>query len=313
MAADFNKPAVADNYSSAYTPYLVDNFVAVCRGLDPATATYSNPPTNAVRWNSANTFWEKYNGSTWAALSSSYNITVSKASHIVGGAQGSLPYQTAADTTALLAKGTAGQVLAMNGGATAPSWVAQSAIVAGDSAKLNNVAASSYLTIGKQSIWIPAGAMIPRISNGPAVGLVETTVNKVMLSTLDFDATAAEFAQFTVTMPKSWDAGTVTFKAMFSHASGSGNVIFSLAGVSFANDDALDFAFGTAVAPAATTVGTANDLYMSAESGNVTISGAGKGEFVTFQVARDVTDTLGVDARLHGIQIFFTTDAATDA
>jgi hypothetical protein len=46
------------------------------------------------------------------------------ASHIIGGLGGQIPYQTAANTTAMLANGTAGQVLQSNGTTLAPSWVA---------------------------------------------------------------------------------------------------------------------------------------------------------------------------------------------
>ena len=49
--------------------------------------------------------------------------TATKATNIAGGATGSLPYQTANDTTALLASGTSGTVLKSNG-AAAPSWSA---------------------------------------------------------------------------------------------------------------------------------------------------------------------------------------------
>jgi|GEM_PF-688605 len=48
--------------------------------------------------------------------------TATIANNLAAGAQGSIPYQTAANTTTMLAKGTAGQVLAMNAGATAPVW-----------------------------------------------------------------------------------------------------------------------------------------------------------------------------------------------
>ncbi|HOS83792.1 MAG TPA: tail fiber domain-containing protein, partial [Bacteroidales bacterium] len=49
------------------------------------------------------------------------------ASNIAGGAGGSIPYQTAANTTALLANGTAGQVLTSSGGTNAPTWSSISA------------------------------------------------------------------------------------------------------------------------------------------------------------------------------------------
>jgi hypothetical protein len=52
--------------------------------------------------------------------------TALKATNIAGGSIGQLPYQTAADTTGLLAAGTAGQILQSNG-AAAPSWVTNTA------------------------------------------------------------------------------------------------------------------------------------------------------------------------------------------
>ena len=45
-----------------------------------------------------------------------------RATNIAGGAGGSIPYQSAANTTALLANGTSGQYLKSNGTTLAPSW-----------------------------------------------------------------------------------------------------------------------------------------------------------------------------------------------
>lgn len=77
MASDFNKPAIADNYSTGYTQAIIDNQKALAQGLDPAVVTPSNHPTNAIRWNSVNKYWEKYNGTSWAALESLYGISIS--------------------------------------------------------------------------------------------------------------------------------------------------------------------------------------------------------------------------------------------
>ena len=54
---------------------------------------------------------------------------------------------------------------------------------------------------------------------------------------------------------------------------------------------------------------------MTAESGTVTIAGSpSTDEMVFFNIKRDVdSDNQTGDARLLGIQIFFTTDAANDA
>ena len=61
--------------------------------------------------------------------------------------------------------------------------------------------------------------------------------------------------------------------------------------------------------------GTANDLAVANESGAVTIAGSPSvDEEVFFQISRDVSaDTLTADAKLLGIKLFFTTDAANDA
>jgi hypothetical protein len=64
-------------------------------------------------------------GLTGTATSLNIGGTASKATNIVGGSAGSLPYQSAADTTALLAAGTNGQVLTLASGV--PSWVTPAA------------------------------------------------------------------------------------------------------------------------------------------------------------------------------------------
>jgi hypothetical protein len=167
---------------------------------------------------------------------------------------------------------------------------------------------------GKHTIWIPAGAMISRTTNGAAAGTVEMTTNKNMFKTLDFDQTTQEFAQFEIFFPKSWNLSTVTFQPVLSHASGTGNVVFGLAGVARSDDDAGDVAFGTPQT-SDKTVGTANDIYIGPESSAITIAGTpAAGDTVQFQVNRTVaSDNLNADARLHGIRLFYTVNAATDA
>ncbi len=172
--------------------------------------------------------------------------------------------------------------------------------------------------LGKQAIWIPAGAMATRTTNGAAAGTVELATNKQMLKTLDFDTSTQEFAQFWLAIPKQWDEGTVTFRPVWSHAATSTNfgAVFQLQGVAISDDDAADASFGTAQT-STDTGGTTNDIYVGPESSAITIAGTPAAEdVVCFQVARapsDGSDTLAVDARLHGIILYITTDAGTDA
>ena len=171
---------------------------------------------------------------------------------------------------------------------------------------------------GKQAIPVPAGAMKATTTNGAASGTAEMTTNKNMVVTLDFDASTQEFAQFSIPMPKSWNESTITFVPHWSHASTTTNfgVVWQLQAVAVSNDDALDVAFGTAQT-STDTGGTTNDYYAGPESSAITIAGTpAENDLVMFQVARvpaNGSDTMAIDARLHGITLYITTNAGNDA
>ena len=169
---------------------------------------------------------------------------------------------------------------------------------------------------GKETIWVPAVSMYANTTNGAEAAQVELS-NGPEIKVLDFDKDSDEFAQFSVAFPKSWNAGTVTFQAFFTATStDTGTTAWGLSGVAFADSGDINTAFGTqVVATAKAHSGTSNDLDVAAESGAVTIAGSpGDNEQVFFQISRDVSaDDLNADARLLGIKLFFTTDAANDA
>jgi hypothetical protein len=175
---------------------------------------------------------------------------------------------------------------------------------------------SAVKIAGKETIWVPAVAMYPNTTNGCA-NIAQTELsNGPELKTLDFDKDSDEFAQFAVAFPKSWDEGTITFQAFFTaNSTNTGTTSWNLQGVALADNGDLNTAFGTAVGPAAKAMsGTANDLAVTAESGAVTIAGSpAADEYVFFQIFRDVSaDDLTADAKLLGVKLFFTTDAAND-
>lgn len=172
--------------------------------------------------------------------------------------------------------------------------------------------------VGRHALWVPVDAMIVRLTNGPGASVTETTTNKVMMRTLDFDAGTPEYAQWRMVMPKSWNEGTITFKPRWTHGSTTTNfkVSWGLQAVAISDDDASDAAFGTAQY-SNDTGGTTGDIYAGPESAAITIAGTPQAEdVVVFQVLRkadDATnDTLAVDALLLGITIYLTTDVPTD-
>ena len=176
----------------------------------------------------------------------------------------------------------------------------------------------SAIAVGKQTMWIPAGAMYPSTTNPcSALTQVETTALRPDLKVLDFDPSSDEFAQFSVAFPKSWNEGTVTFQPFWTvTGTNTGTVAWQLGGIAVSSDDSINTAFGTLVATTALAhSGTSNDLMVSVESGNVTIAGTpAAGDCCFFQINRDVSaDNQSGDARLVGIKLFFTTDASNDA
>lgn len=160
-----------------------------------------------------------------------------------------------------------------------------------------------------QSMYVNAAAMIPRTTTGCGVNSLETSTNKVNYDTLDFDAGTVEYAQFLAVLPSNWNGGTVTAQFLWTAQSGSGDVVWKLAGRALSNDDAIDTAMGTAQS-ATDTLTAAGDMNISPATSAITIAGSpAAGVPVMFEVCRDATaggDTLAVDANLLGIIITFT-------
>ena len=180
------------------------------------------------------------------------------------------------------------------------------------------VGGSAIKVAGKETIWVPASAMYGATTNGADAQQVDTTATRPDMKVLDFDAGTDEFAQFSVAMPKSWNEGTITYQVYWTPGStNTGDCIFGLQAVACADNDTIDVAYGTAVNVTDAGIGTVEDQQISSESGAVTVAGSpAAGELTYFQLFRDANaggDTFSADARVLGVKIFFTTDAANDA
>ena len=172
--------------------------------------------------------------------------------------------------------------------------------------------------VGTETIWVPANAMTPTTSNGcAAIAAVETTSGRPDMYVLDFDKDADEFAQFAIAFPKSWNLGTITYQCFWSGLAATTGVAWSLQGVAMNDNETIDVAYGTAVVVDDDAQGAVEELLVAAESGAVTIAGTpADNDLCYFRIGRDISDgndDMAGDARLHGIKIFFTTDAANDA
>ena len=137
-----------------------------------------------------------------------------------------------------------------------------------------------------------------------------------MLKVLDFDKDATEFAQFSVAFPKSYNGDHVSFRVFWIGDASTNGVAWALQGLSAGDGAEADAAFGTAVVVQDDSQNDATEVLVTSESGNVTLSGEGDDKMTFFQIYRDHddgNDDMAADARLVGIQLFYTSDLANDA
>jgi len=171
---------------------------------------------------------------------------------------------------------------------------------------------------GKETIWVPASAMYGPTTNPADGALVETTATRPDLKVFDFDASTKQYTQFTIAMPKSWNLGTVTYQVFWSPSTtNTGNCIFGLQGVACGDSDTIDVAYGTAIEVTDAGIGTVEDQQVTAESSAMTIAGSPADDQQTYlQLYRDAadgSDSFTGEARVLGVKLFYTTDAANDA
>jgi hypothetical protein len=176
---------------------------------------------------------------------------------------------------------------------------------------------SANTPFGKMCLPISASAMVAQTTNGAALTILEMTTNDNMFVTMDFSPTTQQHVQFSMPMPDSWNESTITFVPIWSHPTTTVNfgVVWELAALAYSDTNAGDTAFGTG-ATSTDTGGTTNAIYIGPESAAMTVGNTpAQGDFVIFRIARltaNASDTLAVNARLHGIKLFITTDAGHD-
>ena len=111
--------------------FVRPTFGSVLGGTDGNVQFGTLSNDDVIVYDSGDSRWENRAQST---------LSVGTATNLAGGAAGSVPYQSAAGTTAMLALGTSGYVLAAGG--SAPQYVAQSTLSVGTATNLAGGAAS---------------------------------------------------------------------------------------------------------------------------------------------------------------------------
>lgn len=160
-------------------------------------------------------------------------------------------------------------------------------------------------------IMLSASGGFPSTTNGAADPVkTEFGGNGINMYFSAFDQSADEYMEWTVWMPDTWDGKNVSFSVCWTAASGTGDVIWGLQGRAYANDDAIDQAWGSGVTVTDTFI-AANDVHFTEKSTDVTLAGTpASGQLVQFRLYRDADvagDTLNADALLISAKIYYNT------
>ncbi len=108
--ADHSKPQTTSTYAN-FVSELDARLDDLSQGLDPAvvsTAYGSTLAAGSIRWRSANSNWEKYNGTAWSALASAYAININGTVGATTPAAGSFTTLTASSAASFGASSTVG-------------------------------------------------------------------------------------------------------------------------------------------------------------------------------------------------------------
>ena len=156
----------------------------------PATST----STGALQvWGGAGIGQNLYVGGTIYGNLIGYASTSTSTNNLIGGATGSLPYQSNISTTAFLAVGSSGQILTVTGGL--PAWTSLGALSAGNATTASNLALGTagqvpYQTApGVTSFYGPGTAGNVLVSNGTGAPSYNNTLT--LTSTVASSSTAS--------------------------------------------------------------------------------------------------------------------------
>lgn len=171
-----------------------------------------------------------------------------------------------------------------------------------------NTFANKALDTAYRTLWISAGAMVPSSTNGASPGTWRVTgSDDYVKDVLDFNDTTSQSSEFTISLPPTWNNGTVLAKLYWvSTTATSGTNVWSVAGGAASAGDAFGAILGTAVT-ATNAVQNATNKVNVVTTGAITVGGTpAADDLIFFKVSRlpgDAYDTTAGDARLLGVKL----------
>lgn len=166
-----------------------------------------------------------------------------------------------------------------------------------------------------QTIVLSAGGALASVQSGATIKAVTFATNNVSTRVAEFGETGDRYAEWTATMPDSWDGGTMTAVFNWTTTAAANGIEWNVRCRSLGDNEAIDQSWGTA-GTVADTAGTANTVRITSATSAITCAGTpAGGEIVSFQVFRDsadAQDTLSASGRLLSVKLEYTASSLTD-
>lgn len=186
---------IAPAHSKFYLVVNDSDSAIVVKGSSTTGVSIASGKNTLVFWDGSD-FVEVYPTNATNAVNST-NSTA--ATNIVGGVQGSIPYQSAANTTTFIAAGTNGQVLTTQGAGANPTWTTPltSATIAG----------STITWTAKQTFTGSSSVLASSLTNAAETVTVSATA---ATGTINYDVTTQSVLYYTTAASANW---TMNFRA----------------------------------------------------------------------------------------------------
>lgn len=174
---------------------------------------------------------------------------------------------------------------------------------------------NNFNSLGTKTIGVDLYAGIEPATS-PASKFLTKGANNIIATGAKFVNASQTNIQFSLPMPKSWNAGTINYDVVWLDlAKSGGNVVFGLQAAAVSADDNIDISFGTAVEVSQTVTSSTNNIqYVTAKSNDLTINGTpAKEDVVYFNFYRkyDTNSPVG-DALACYVRLYVTVDNAND-
>jgi hypothetical protein len=172
---------------------------------------------------------------------------------------------------------------------------------------------SGYFPIGIQDLYVGSEEMYPTFVSGCAA-IVTSYLPPATVRTLDFDAATEENAQYTFSLPRTWDNSPIQTKVYWTvSGSESGSVVWGVKAAAYSTGFSLTSSFSTEYLVSSSI--TSSNLNVTPYTAYISPSGSVQtGSLIIINVARKVNDSndnLVADAKLIGISIKYATNRAT--